>query len=137
MIEQGLYFTLGFCLASGLFMIFLPLLKARNIRLARARLETELPMSIEDILAERDQLRARFAVRERQMEQTIETLQTRMAMRAPVVTEKEKEKTTSAALQNHRSAGIDYDIEQVRGAIIDMGNKLVQLLPVHSGAPPA
>jgi len=44
----------------------------RAARLAARRLEMQLPLSMEEIVAERDQLRAEFAVERRRIEQKLE-----------------------------------------------------------------
>jgi chromosome segregation ATPase len=69
LIEQALYFALGF-LVAGLFMLmFLPAFWRRAMRLSMRRLQMLAPMSMEEVVAERDLLRADFAVRERRLEQ--------------------------------------------------------------------
>lgn len=72
MIEQGLYFGLGFVVAGLVALGFMPVLWARAIRLTRRRLQVQIPVSMQEILADRDQLRARFAVERRRLEQEME-----------------------------------------------------------------
>ncbi len=72
MIEQGIYFALG-CIVTALAAIgFTPLLWRRAMRLTRRRLELQVPLSMQEILAERDQLRAAFAVERLRAEQAME-----------------------------------------------------------------
>jgi hypothetical protein len=69
-----MYFALGF-LVSGLFaLLFLPAFWRRAIRLSTRRLEMQLPLSMDEIVAERDQLRAEFALERRRVEQRAEEL---------------------------------------------------------------
>ncbi len=71
MIEQGIYFALG-CVVTALAAIgFTPLLWRRAMRLTRRRLELQVPLSMQEILAERDQLRAEFAIERLRTEQAI------------------------------------------------------------------
>ena len=51
---------------------FLPVLWARAIRLTRQRLQIQIPVSMQEILADRDHLRAEFAVARRKLEQEME-----------------------------------------------------------------
>ena len=75
MIEQALYFTLGF-LIMGLFgLVFLPFYWQRAVRLSTRRLEAQLPLSMAEIAAEKDSLRAEFAVEKRRVEQLAEAAQ--------------------------------------------------------------
>ncbi|MGO9004419.1 MAG: hypothetical protein ACLQIQ_15740 [Beijerinckiaceae bacterium] len=68
MIEQAMIFALGFLLAGLVALALAPAVWQRAIRLTRRRLEAQVPVSIEEILAERDQLRAQNAVECRRLE---------------------------------------------------------------------
>jgi DNA repair exonuclease SbcCD ATPase subunit len=70
-IEQSLYFALGFFLATLLALAVLPAFWRRAYRLTRREIEATLPLSPREIAAERDQLRAKFAVERYQLEQQI------------------------------------------------------------------
>ncbi|MCJ2014791.1 hypothetical protein [Methylobacterium sp. J-076] len=67
-------FALGFLVASLLGLLVLPAVNARATRLARRRAEARLPLSPGEIAAERDFLRAQFAVRERRLERAVEAV---------------------------------------------------------------
>ncbi|SFM09135.1 hypothetical protein [Methylobacterium pseudosasicola] len=68
-------FALGFLAASLCGLLLLPALNARAARLARRRAEARLPLSPAEIAAERDFLRAQFAVQQRRLERKVETVQ--------------------------------------------------------------
>jgi chromosome segregation ATPase len=74
-IEQAMYFALGFLVAALLALLFLPAFWRRAMRLSMRRLQMLAPMSMEEVVAERDMLRAEFAVRERRLEQEMEALE--------------------------------------------------------------
>jgi DNA repair exonuclease SbcCD ATPase subunit len=61
-IEQAMIFALGFLVAGLAALAFAPAFWARANRLTRRQLEMQIPLSVQEILAERDQLRAEFAV---------------------------------------------------------------------------
>jgi uncharacterized membrane protein YccC len=62
MIEQIMYIGIGF-LVAGLFVIgVIPLVHARAVRLTIHRLEDLTPQSMAEIQADKDQLRAEFAM---------------------------------------------------------------------------
>jgi chromosome segregation ATPase len=74
LIEQVMIFALGFLTAGLLALLFLPAFWRRAVRLSTRRLEMLMPLSINEVLAERDQMRAEAAIRERRLEQKIEGL---------------------------------------------------------------
>ena len=64
-------FALGFLLASLCALLFVPVLSARAMRLAQRRIDGRFPLSVKEIIAERDALRAEFAVAQRRMERKV------------------------------------------------------------------
>lgn len=70
-------FALGFLAASLGGLLLLPVLNARAARLARRRAEALVPLAPAEIAAERDFLRARFAVQQRRLERTVEAVRAR------------------------------------------------------------
>ncbi|WP_238272715.1 hypothetical protein [Methylobacterium cerastii] len=72
MIETVMVFALGFLVATLCALLALPAVNARAARLARRRTEAQLPLSVEEIAAEKDFLRAEFAVGQRRMERAVE-----------------------------------------------------------------
>jgi hypothetical protein len=71
-IEQGIYFALGCIVTALLALMFAPVFWQRALRLTRQRLQLQVPLSMQEILAERDQLRAEFAVERLRVEQAME-----------------------------------------------------------------
>lgn len=69
-----MYLGIGFLLASLLGIIFIPLVHARAVRLTVRRLEASTPLSMAEIQADKDQLRAEFAMSTRRLEMSVEQL---------------------------------------------------------------
>ena len=67
-----MYFALGFLVMGLLGLLFLPFYWRRAVRLSTRRLEAQLPLSMREIHAERDSLRAEFAAETRRIEQRAE-----------------------------------------------------------------
>lgn len=65
-------FALGFLVAGLMALAFAPAFWRRALRLTRRRLEAQVPLSVEEILADRDHLRAEFAVERRRLEIRVE-----------------------------------------------------------------
>ncbi|ARQ00251.1 hypothetical protein [Pseudorhodoplanes sinuspersici] len=74
MIEPAMYLGIGFLLASLLGLIFIPLVHARAVRLTIRRMEAATPLSMAEIQADKDQLRAEFAMSTRRLEMSVEQL---------------------------------------------------------------
>ncbi|KQK29262.1 hypothetical protein ARD30_18690 [Bosea thiooxidans] len=72
MIEAAMLFALGFLCAGLLALAAVPALSRRADRLARKRAEAAFPLSLAEIAADRDHLRAELALRMRATEQEAE-----------------------------------------------------------------
>jgi chromosome segregation ATPase len=78
-IEPALYFLLGFLSSGLLALIIAPAIWGRAVRLTRRRIEASQPLTLAEIRADRDQLRADFAVTSRRLELNIADLRTKAA----------------------------------------------------------
>jgi len=74
MIEPVMYFGIGFLVAALLCLLFIPLVHNRAVRLTMKRLEAATPLSIAEIRADKDQLRAEFAMSTRRLEMSVEKM---------------------------------------------------------------
>ncbi|MFD2647254.1 hypothetical protein ACFSX5_05515 [Devosia albogilva] len=79
LIENIMYFALGFFAAGLLALVVLPAVWKRAVRLTRRRIEAATPITLAEFRADKDQLRAEFALTIRKLEQTIETQRARLA----------------------------------------------------------
>jgi chromosome segregation ATPase len=77
MIEAVMYVGLGFLAASLLALLTMPLIHARAVRLTIRRLEAATPLSMAEIQADKDQLRAEFAMSTRRLEISVEQLKSK------------------------------------------------------------
>src|SRR6266850_3543931 len=74
MIEPIMFVGIGFLVAGLLVLGVIPLVHARAVRLTMKRLEAVTPMSMGEIQADKDQLRAEFAMSTRRLEMSVEQL---------------------------------------------------------------
>ncbi|MGA7387493.1 MAG: hypothetical protein WBW99_06110 [Pseudolabrys sp.] len=79
MIEWIMYFGIGFLFAALIGVVVIPLIHARAVRLTIRRLEDSIPQSMTEIQADKDLLRAEFAVSTRRHEMNIEQLKHKTA----------------------------------------------------------
>ncbi|KQZ01984.1 hypothetical protein ASD45_14815 [Pseudolabrys sp. Root1462] len=77
MIEPIMYFGIGFLVAALVGLVVLPLVHSRAVRLTMRRLEAATPLSMAEIQADKDQLRAEFAMSTRRLEVAVEGLRTK------------------------------------------------------------
>lgn len=74
MIEPAMYFGIGFLVATLIGVLLIPLVHSRAVRLTMRRLEAATPLSMAEIQADKDQLRAEFAMSTRRLEISVEQM---------------------------------------------------------------
>ena len=74
MIEPIMYFGIGFLVAALVGLVIVPLVHNRAVHLTMRRLEAATPLSMAEIQADKDQLRAEFAMSTRRLEMSVEQL---------------------------------------------------------------
>jgi chromosome segregation ATPase len=77
MVEPIMYFAIGFLVAMLCALMVVPLVHNRAVRLTTRRLEAATPLSMAEIQADKDQLRAEFAMSARRLEMSVETLKSK------------------------------------------------------------
>ncbi len=125
-------FALGFLLAGLLALAIAPAFWRRALRLSTRRLEMLLPLSSREIAAERDLLRAEFAVDRRKFEQKAESLK---AIRVADMAELGRRATLLAAMEEKHAALTTRHTEQgaeLAGARHAAADAAAQLAVAHS-----
>ena len=79
MLESGLFFALGFLCSALLALMVAPAIWRRAVLLTRKRIEASVPLTLNEIQADKDQLRAEFAMSTRRLEVNLENLKERAA----------------------------------------------------------
>jgi chromosome segregation ATPase len=77
MIEPIMYLAIGFLVSMLCGLMIVPLVHNRAVRLTTRRLEAATPLSMAEIQADKDQLRAEFAMSARRLEMNVEQLKSR------------------------------------------------------------
>jgi chromosome segregation ATPase len=107
MIELIMYISIGFLVAGLLVIGVIPMVHARAVRLTQRRLEAMTPISMAEIHADKDQLRAEFAMSTRRLEMSVEQM---------------KAKTTS------QLAELGKKSDEIGRLKIELGEKAAELL---------
>src|ERR1700753_493122 len=74
MVEPAMYLAIGFLVAMLLGLTIVPLVHNRAVRLTTRRMEAATPLSMAEIQADKDQLRAEFAMSARRLERSVDQL---------------------------------------------------------------
>ncbi len=152
MIEPIVYFGIGFLVAALLGLLFVPLVHKRAVRRMVRRLEAASPLSIAEIRADKDQLRAEFTTLTRQLEMNAEQLTTEITTQLAELGEKtdainqlrkelDQNAATISALESHdknlrdqlraTEAGIDLknsSLREAERALVDNAAEFAKLL---------
>jgi len=78
-IENIMYFALGALAASLLALAIMPAVWRRAVRLTKKRIEAATPITMAEFRADKDQLRAEFALSTRRLEMNVEALRRRLS----------------------------------------------------------
>ena len=78
-IENIMYFALGLLVAGLLALIVMPAVWRRAVRLTKKRIEAATPITMAEFRADKDQLRAEFALSTRRLEMNVEALRRRLS----------------------------------------------------------
>src|SRR4030081_24851 len=111
MIEPIMYFGSGFLASSLLGLIIVPFVHARAVRLTVRRLEALTPLSMAEIQADKDQLRAEFAMSTRRLEMSVDQM---------------KAKTT------HQLAESGHKSEAIGRLKLELGEKTASLFALEA-----
>jgi chromosome segregation ATPase len=98
LIASILLFVLGFLTAAALALLIVPAVSRRAARLTKRRIEASLPLTSNEIRAEKDRLRAGFAMTTRRLEMEIDALRLQAAEHL-VEIGRQQEKALSLARQ--------------------------------------
>lgn len=121
MVETAMLVIAGFLAAGLLALSLAPLLWHRAVRLTERRVRASTPLSMAEIQADKDRLRAEFALRQRHLENAIEKLREDNArLRAEIARASDMAKLNAAeALTNARTVSdLEREMEELRQKLI-------------------
>jgi chromosome segregation ATPase len=78
-VENIMYFALGLLMAGLVALMVMPAVWKRAVRLTKKRIEAATPMTMAEFRADKDQLRAEFALSTRRLEMNVEALRRRLS----------------------------------------------------------
>jgi chromosome segregation ATPase len=107
MIESIMFFSAGFLVASLLGLALVSSVHHRAVRLTQRRLEDSIPVSLTEIQADRDKLRAEFAMSIRRLEMTVEQLEATVTNQRGEIARKGEAIARLKAQLNDKNAAAD------------------------------
>ena len=130
MLESGLFFTLGFLAAALLALMIAPAIWRRAVVLTRQRIESSVPLTLNEIQADKDQLRAEFAMSTRRLEVSLEQLKERAAEQMIEINRRRDEVLgleDEHKNKSQRISELQAQSEELRAEMRDREEKLSQL----------
>jgi len=119
-IQSILFFLLGFLCAGLLALMIAPIIWRRAVNLTRKRVESSIPLTLSEIQAEKDALRADFAMATRRLEQKLQSTSDKAARQATELGRRHEE---MKALSAERDAG-NEKITSLNADLAALGHKL-------------
>jgi septal ring factor EnvC (AmiA/AmiB activator) len=127
LIQAVMYFALGLLVAGLVALLVTPAIWRRAMRLTRARIESAVPMSRDEIDADKDHLRAVFAISNRRLETDIGRLNQKLVEHVVAVNRKRDEiaaLTTARAALEETVARLESNVADLTGSLSTADEKL-------------
>jgi chromosome segregation ATPase len=136
MIEPIMFVAIGFLVAGLLVLGVIPLVHARAVRLTMKRLEAVTPMSMAEIQADKDQLRAEFAMSTRRLEMSVEQMKAKTTNQLAEIGKKSEgisrlkvelgDKTAALLALEAREAQLSEDLSNTQQQLAATANELAE-----------
>jgi len=133
-LENVMYFVLGFLASALLALLIMPSIWRRATRLTKKRIEAAAPMTMSEFRADKDQLRAEFALSTRRLEMSVEALRKRLAGQLSEISRKRTDQLQLKAERNEQLSivqELEHRESDLRRRILDLekeGANLAQRL---------
>lgn len=122
-IENMMYFALGLLVAGLVALIIMPSVWKRAVRLTKRRIEAATPITMAEFRADKDQLRAEFALSTRRLEMNVEQLRKRLAEQLGDVNQKRSDLGALKAERDQHLATtreLERRETELRGRILEL-----------------
>lgn len=136
LIQSILLFTLGFLSAGVLALMIAPTIWRRAVNLTRKRVESSIPLTLSEIQAEKDALRAEFAMSIRRVEKKLKAASEKAAVKAAdlgraqeearLMQKERDENAQLAASLDKRLAAREAELEQTSAQLANIEERLKQ-----------
>lgn len=131
-----MYFALGLFMAGVLALLVMPAIWRRTARLTRQRIESSVPMTLAEIQADKDQIRAEFAMTARRLEMTADRLRDKTTEQVIDINQKRAEivrlsndrddKAKAIEELEARAAGLESDLKSAEDRLAKANERIGQ-----------
>ncbi len=122
MVQSVLLFALGFLAAAFLAFLFAPAIWQRAVHLTKKRIEASVPLTLNEVQADKDQQRAEFALSTRKLEINVKSLKEKVTTQQIEVTRVNQE----LALMAKEREQLNKTIDELQSQAGDMNATLQQ-----------
>ena len=122
MVQSVLLFALGFLAAVFLAFLFAPAIWQRAVHLTKKRIEASVPLTLNEVQADKDQQRAEFALSTRKLEINVKSLKEKVATQQIEVTRVNQE----LSLMSKEREQLNKNIDELQSQAGDMNAALQQ-----------
>ena len=123
LIENIMYFALGLLAAGLVALIIMPAVWKRAVRLTKRRIEAATPITMAEFRADKDQLRAEFALSTRRLEMNVEALRKRLAEQ---LSDANQKRTDRGALKAEREKHLDV-VRELESREVELRARILEL----------
>lgn len=123
LIENIMYFALGLLVAGLLALVIMPAVWKRAVRLTKRRIEAATPITMAEFRADKDQLRAEFALSTRRLEMNVEALRKRLAEQLGDVNQK---RSDLGALKAEREKHLEV-VRELEAREVELRARVLEL----------
>lgn len=116
MIQSTLFFLLGFLTAGFLALMVAPALWRRAVTLTRRRIEASVPLTLNEIQADKDRMRAEFAMSTRRLEMSVKEFRDKAGAQVIEINRSREELKTLAAERAEKNQALS-DLEAKAGEL--------------------
>ena len=137
MIKSILFFTLGFLCAGFLALMVAPAIWRRAAALTRKRIEASVPLSLNDIQADKDRMRAEFAMSTRRLEMSIKAFKDKASAQIIEINRNREELKRLASVRDEKNQSIselEAKAGELRGELRQREDQLQRLEGRLSGS---
>lgn len=136
MIQSVLFFALGFLCAGFLALMIAPAVWSRAVALTRKRIEATVPLTLNEIQADKDRMRAEFAMSTRRLEMSVKAFREKAAAQIVEISrsreelkklaDERAEKNQNLSEMEARGAELRADLRQKEDQLQQLSDRLVE-----------